>query len=36
MSALLAVSVADNWVALGLTVVLVGYLLLVLLVPERF
>jgi hypothetical protein len=32
----LAVSAADNFVALGLTLVLVGYLVLVLVFPERF
>jgi K+-transporting ATPase KdpF subunit len=32
----LAVSVVDNWIALALTAALVGYLLLTLLLPERF
>jgi K+-transporting ATPase KdpF subunit len=33
---MLAVSLADNLVALALTVLLVGYLVLALLLPERF
>jgi hypothetical protein len=36
MNALVAVSAADNFTALGLTVVLVLYLVLVLVFPERF
>jgi K+-transporting ATPase KdpF subunit len=32
----IAVSLADNLIALGLTVLLVGYLVLALLLPERF
>ena len=36
MSAALAVSTADNFVALGLALVMVGYLVLVLVLPERF
>ena len=31
-----AASAADNYVALGLTAVLLGYLILVLVFPERF
>ena len=33
---MLAVSAADNFVALGLSTVLVAYLVLVLVFPERF
>ncbi|HEY7106300.1 MAG TPA: K(+)-transporting ATPase subunit F [Acidimicrobiia bacterium] len=36
MSAVLATSTADNLVALGLTVALVTYLVLALVLPERF
>ena len=36
MNAALAVSAADNLVALGLTVAVVAYLVLVLVFPERF
>ena len=36
MNAALAVSAADNWVALGLTVAVLVYLVLALVFPERF
>ena len=36
MSAVFAVSTADNFVALGLALVVIGYLVLVLVLPERF
>ena len=36
MISVLAVSAADNWVALGLTVAVLVYLVLALVFPERF
>ena len=36
MTTLLAVSAADNWVALGLTAAMLVYLVLALVFPERF
>ena len=36
MSTVLAISALDNYVALGLTVALVAYLVLALVFPERF